>query len=261
MAERFGVDGRGRFYEEVGALRDVVQNHLFQVLALLGMEAPVANEGEAIRDEKSKLLRSVRPLEPADLVRGQFEGYRTEEGVAADSKVETYAALRLYIDSWRWSGVPFFIRTGKCLADTATEVRVISRKPPKALFEDALASDYFRFRLGPGAVEIGLGARVKNPGIPMRGRNVELDFCSAPDDETQAYERLIGDAIKGDTTLFARQDTIEAQWRILEPVLGADLPVHFYPPGSWGPREADAMTAPLGGWIEPAGADASRDRR
>ncbi|MPZ44085.1 MAG: glucose-6-phosphate dehydrogenase [Betaproteobacteria bacterium] len=261
MAERFGIEGRGGFYEEVGALRDVVQNHLFQVLALLAMEVPVADEGEAIRDEKSKLLRSVRPLDPTDLVRGQFEGYRSEPGVAADSKVETYAALRLHIDSWRWSGVPIFIRTGKCLARTATEVRVISHEPPKALFEDAPAADYFRFRLGPGAVEIGLGARVKSAGTRMRGHDVELEFCSAPDDETQAYERLIGDAIRGDTALFARQDTIEAQWRILEPVLGAGIPVHSYAQGSWGPKEADAMIAPFGGWLEPADGDASRDRR
>ena len=261
MAERFGIEGRGRFYEEVGALRDVVQNHLFQVLALLAMEVPVADEGEAIRDEKSKLLRSVRALDPNDLVRGQFDGYRSEPGVAADSKVETYTALELHIDSWRWSGVPIFIRTGKCLARTATEVRVILRKPPKVLFEDAPAANSFRFRLGPGAVEIGLGARVKTPGARMRGHEVELDFCSAADDEAEAYERLIGDAIRGDTALFARQDTIEAQWRILEPVLGAELPVHSYAPGSWGPKQADAMIAPFGGWLEPAGSDASRNRR
>ncbi|MCC7079345.1 MAG: glucose-6-phosphate dehydrogenase [Burkholderiales bacterium] len=259
MAERFGIEGRGRFYEEVGALRDVVQNHLFQVLALLAMEVPLADEGEAIRDEKSKLLRSVRALDPSDLVRGQFEGYRLEPGVAPDSKVETYTALRLHIDSWRWSGVPFFIRTGKCLASTATEVRVLLHEPPKALFEDAPAADYFRFRLGPGAVQIALGARVKSPGNQMRGHDVELEFCSAPDDETQAYERLIGDAIKGDTTLFARQDTIEAQWRILEPVLGADTPLHAYAQGSWGPKDADAMIAPFGGWIEPAQGDAGRN--
>jgi glucose-6-phosphate 1-dehydrogenase len=259
MAERFGIEGRGRFNEEVGALRDVVQNHLFQVLALLGMEVPVAHEGEAIRDEKSKLLRSVRPLDPKDLIRGQFEGYRSEPDVAQDSTVESYAALRLHIDSWRWAGIPFFIRTGKCLARTATEVRVISHKPPKALFEDAPEADYFRFRLGPGAVHIGLGARVKSPGLRMRGHDVELDFCSTPDDEMEAYERLIGDAIRGDTALFARQDAIEAQWRILEPVLHADIPVHTYAQGSWGPKEADAMIAPYGGWLEPTDDDASPD--
>ncbi|MCC6533656.1 MAG: glucose-6-phosphate dehydrogenase [Burkholderiales bacterium] len=258
MAESFGIEGRGQFYEGVGALRDVVQNHLFQVLALLAMEVPIATEGEAIRDEKSKLLRSVRALDPRHLVRGQFEGYRSEPGVAADSKVETYAALRLYIDSWRWSGVPFFIRAGKCLARTATEVRVVSRKPPKALFEDEPASDYFRFRLGPGAVHIALGARVKRPGPQMNGHDVELQFCSTPDDESRAYERLLGAAIEGETTLFARQDTVEAQWRIVEPVLAADIPVHAYAKGSWGPPQADAMTAPWGGWIEPAGIDTAR---
>jgi glucose-6-phosphate 1-dehydrogenase len=237
-----------------------VQNHLLQVLALLAMEVPVEYEAEPIRDEKAKLLRSVRPLDPGDLVRGQFEGYRGEPGVAPDSEVETYAALRLHIDSWRWAGVPFFIRTGKSLATTATEVRVVSHNPPKALFDDEAAANVFRFRLGPGAVEIGLGARVKSPGTEMRGQDVELNFCSAPDDETQAYERLLGDAIRGDPTLFARQDTIEAQWRIVEPVLKADLPVHAYAPGSWGPHEADAMTEPWGGWLE-AGDDENTDCR
>jgi glucose-6-phosphate 1-dehydrogenase len=252
MAEQFGIEDRGRFYEEVGALRDVVQNHLLQVLALLAMEVPVANEAEAIRDEQSKLLRSVRPLDPRDMVRGQFEGYRSQPGVAGDSDVETYVALRLYIDSWRWAGVPFFIRTGKCLARTATEVRIFSHRPPMALFEDDPARDYFRFRLGPGDVHIGFGARVKSPGTKMRGHDVELQFCSTPDDEAEAYERLLGDALKGDSTLFARQDTIEAQWRIVEPVLEASPPVHFYLPGSWGPSQADPMTAPWGGWAVPA---------
>ena len=259
MAERFGVEGRGRFYEEVGALRDVVQNHLLQVLALLAMEVPVSADAEAIRDEKSKLLRSVRPLDPRHLVRGQFTGYRNEPGVAPDSQVETYAALLLYIDSWRWSGVPFLIRAGKCLPRTVTEVRVLSRKPPKALFEDELASDYFRFRLGPGAVEIALGARIKSPGVRMRGQGVELQFCSA-EEETDAYERLLGDAIKGEQLLFARQDAIEAQWRIIEPVLRADLPVVPYEPGTWGPKEADALAAPWGGWIEPRDHEASARR-
>ena len=252
LAERFGIEGRGAFYDEVGALRDVVQNHLLQVLALLAMEVPVATAGEAIRDEQSKLLRSVRPLAPADLVRGQFEGYRDEPGVAAGSTVETYVALRLQIDSWRWAGVPFFIRTGKCLARTATEVRVLSHRPPVALFEDEPARNDLRFRLGPGAVEIGLGAQVKTPGIRMRGHGVELEFCSIPDDEAEAYERLLGDAMKGDSTLFARQDAVEAQWRIVEPVLEAGLPVHRYAPGTWGPKEAEPMVAPWEGWREPA---------
>jgi glucose-6-phosphate 1-dehydrogenase len=251
MAEAFGIEGRGRFYDEVGALRDVVQNHLLQVLALLAMEVPIENAAEAIRDEKSKLLRSVRPLDPHRVVRGQFAGYRDQPGVAPDSNAETYIALELRIDSWRWAGVPFFIRTGKSLARTATEVRVLSHRPPMALFKDEPVRNDLRFRLGPGAVAIGLGARVKQPGPVMRGRDVELEFCSTPDDEAEAYERLLGDALKGDSTLFARQDAIEAQWRIVQPVLQATLPLYRYAPGSWGPHEADAMVAPWEGWREP----------
>jgi len=254
MAESFGIEGRGRFYDEVGALRDVVQNHLLQVAALLAMEVPIENAAEAIRDETSKVLRAVRPLDPSEVVRGQFEGYRNEPGVAPDSDVETYIALRLHIDSWRWAGVPFFIRTGKSLARTATEVHVLSHRPPMALFKDEPARNDLRFRLGPGAVAIGLGARVKRPGSEMRGRDVELEFLSMPDDEADAYERLLGDALKGDSTLFARQDAIEAQWRIVEPVLNARLPLHAYAPGTWGPREAEPMVAPWEGWREPEAA-------
>jgi glucose-6-phosphate 1-dehydrogenase len=259
MAERFGVAGRGRFYEQVGALRDVVQNHLFQVLALLAMEVPVGADAESIRDEKAKLLRSVRPLDPREVVRGQYHGYRTEADVAPDSQVETYVALRLHIDSWRWAGVPFLIRAGKCLARTATEVRVNLHRPPKALFQDAPATNYFRFLLGPGAVQIGLGARVKSPGQRMLGDDVELRFCSSHDEETEAYERLLGGAIRGDATLYGRQDTIEAQWRIVEPVLRAALPVQSCQPGSWGPQEAEAVAQACGGWSAPGRDDEGRD--
>jgi glucose-6-phosphate 1-dehydrogenase len=198
-------------------------------------------------------------LHPRDVVRGQYRGYRAEAGVASDSQVETYVALRLHIDSWRWAGVPFLIRAGKCLARTATEVRVNLHRPPKTLFQDAPTPNHFRFLLGPGAVQIGLGARVKAAGARMVGEDVELRFCSRRDQETEAYERLLGDAIRGDATLFGRQDTIEAQWRVVEPVLHAALPVHPYEPGSWGPQEADAIAQACGGWVEPGMDDATRN--
>jgi glucose-6-phosphate 1-dehydrogenase len=255
MAEDFGVEGRGGFYEQVGAMRDVVQNHLFQVLALLAMEPPIAPDSEAVRDEKVKLLRSIRPLEPRCVVRGQYEGYRSEAGVALDSAVETFAAMRLDIDSWRWTGVPFLLRAGKNLALTATEVRVTLRQPPKQLFHHTDAtprSNYFRFGLGPGQVRIDLGARVKAHGASMRGDDVDLQFCSNRGDEMSAYERLLGDAMRGDATLFARQDAVEAAWRILDPALGTASPIHPYAAGSWGPAEADRIARDAGGWHAPA---------
>ena len=254
MAETFGVEGRGRFYEEVGAIRDVVQNHMLEVLAILAMEAPIGEGGEPLRDEKVKVLRSVRPLEPSDVVRGQYRGYPDEAGVAAASRVETFAAVRLHVDTWRWAGVPFFIRAGKRLAVTATEVQGVLRRPPVAVFDEAPAPppNSLRFRLGPGEVRLALAARVKKPGAAMAGEPIELDFCHWPDDEMEAYERLIGDAMKGDTTLFAREDGVEAAWRIVDPVLGAETPVHPYEQGTWGPREADALTAQAGGWRNPA---------
>jgi glucose-6-phosphate 1-dehydrogenase len=255
MAESFGVEGRAGFYEQAGALRDVVQNHLLEVLALLAMEPPVALDADSIRDEKAKLMRAIRPLQPEALVRGQYRGYRDEPNVAAGSTVETFAALRLSIDSWRWAGVPFLVRTGKQLPATTTEVRVTLRSPPHHLFgetEQAPARNYFRFGLGPGEVRIDLGARIKAHGPEFRGEDVKLDFCSSRDDAMSAYERLLGDAMKGDPTLFARQDSVEAAWRVLGPVLDRDLPVHPYEPGSWGPAEADAIAADLGGWHTPA---------
>ena len=254
MAEAFGIEGRGAFYEQVGALRDVVQNHLLQVLALLTMEPPIATESEAVRDERAKLLRSVRPLAPEDLVRGQYRGYRGERGVTADSNVETFTALRLYIDSWRWSGVPFLIRAGKALATTATEVHVSLHHPPKQLFEPAPSAErgnYFRFGLGPGQVRIDLGARVKANGPLMRGEHVDLEFCSRSNDLMNAYERLLGDAMQGDATLFARQDGVEAAWRIVEPALHrGDVP-EPYEPGTWGPSSAERIAADVGGWHQP----------
>jgi glucose-6-phosphate 1-dehydrogenase len=249
MAECFGVEGRGKFYEEAGAIRDVVQNHMLQVVSFLAMEPPAGTYTEAIRDEQVKVFRAIPPLAPDGLVRGQFRGYRKEEGVAQDSQVETFAALRLEIDSWRWEGVPFFIRAGKCLPVTATEVRVSLRRPP-LVRPLPHQGNYLRFRLNP-KLEIALGARVKQPGEKMVGTPTELSFVQRSDcDEMDAYERLIGDAMAGDATLFARQDAVEAAWRIVDPVLGR-TPALEYEPGSWGPREAGRLTADVGGWHDP----------
>ena len=255
MAESFGVEGRGRFYEEVGAVRDVVQNHLLQVVANLAMEPPVGIDSDALRDEKVKVFKSIRTLTGRSLVRGQYRGYRDEEGVAKDSGVETYAAMRIHLDSWRWSGTPFFIRAGKRLALTATEVLVQLRRPPANVFREPLPphSNYVRFRLGPGQVSIGVGALSKKPGAALVGDEIELNVCNARDDEAGAYERLIGDALQGDNTLFARQDAVEEAWRIVDPILHMPSAVHVYEPGSWGPAEALAMTASFGGWHAPAG--------
>ena len=253
MAESFGIEGRGKFYEEVGAIRDVVQNHLLQVVCLLAMDAPARYESDAVRDEKEKVLRAARPLEPADVVRGQYEGYRAEPDVAPDSRVETYAAVRLRIRSKRWEGVPFLVRAGKGLAVTGTQVMVRLRDPERQLF-DASTPNYVHFRLGPGRVSIGFGVRTKEPGEEMVGRPSELLMCDL-DSRTGPYERLIGDALRGDPTLFARQDSIEAAWRIVDPILRAPGAVpaepFAYAPGSWGPREADALAADVGGWFNP----------
>ncbi|MGE5339805.1 MAG: glucose-6-phosphate dehydrogenase [Gemmatimonadota bacterium] len=253
MAERFGVEGRGRFYEEVGAVRDVVQNHLLQVVANLAMEPPVGTDSEALRDEKFKVFKSVRTLTGASLVRGQYAGYRNEPGVAPDSQVETFAAMQIHLDSWRWAGVPFFIRAGKHLPVTATEVLVQLRQPPQDVFRDPppLNSNYLRFPLGPGAVAIAIGALAKRPGTTMAGDEIELDVCRTRDDEAGAYERLLGDAMHGDATLFARQDGVEQAWRIVDPILTSSKPAFPYQPGSWGPTEAAAMTAAIGGWHAP----------
>ena len=253
MAEELGVQGRGRFYEEVGALRDVVQNHLLQVLAHLVMEPPVGGSSEALRDEKVKVFRGIRPLSAETLVRGQYDGYRAEDGVAPDSRVETYAALQLHLDSWRWAGVPIFIRAGKRLGATVTEVLVQLHHPPQQVFGEAAPAgcNYVRFRLGPDRVAIAIGASTKQAGATMAGEPVELYVCNDRGPEMSAYERLIGDALKGDPTLFAREDGVEAAWGIVDPVLGLPLPVQPYRPGSWGPQEADALTAACGGWHRP----------
>lgn len=253
MAETLGLEGRGKFYEEVGAIRDVVQNHLLEVVASLAMDPPVGYWGEAQRDERIKVLRAISPFTGASLVRGQFRGYREEPGVAPDSEVETFAALQLHLNSWRWQGVPFFIRTGKRLPVTATEVMVALKAPPQQVFDEPVPprSNYFRFRLGPDQVAIAAGARTKSPGERMAGEEVELYVCNASPEAREAYERLIGDAVSGDATLFAREDGVESAWGIVDPILRQGGPVYRYEPGGWGPREADRMVAPYGGWYDP----------
>ena len=254
MAEQFGVEGRGAFYDSVGALRDVVQNHLLQVATLLAMEPPNGSDADALHDEKVKVLRAMRPLAPDDVVRGQYRGYRDEPGVAADSNVETFAAMQLYVDSWRWSGVPFYIRAGKRLPVTATEVVVELRRPPHWIFDEppSRQANYARFRLGPDRVAIALGVRAKAPGTALVGGDVELYCANERGPTMDAYERLIGDAMRGDSTLFAREDAVEAAWQVLEPVLRPSAPVHEYEGGNWGPPEAAAITAASGGWQAPA---------
>ena len=252
MAESFGVEGRGAFYDEVGALRDVVQNHLLQVIALLAMDAPTRDDAEALQSEKLRLFRAIRPLAPCDVVRGQFRGYRNEPGVARDSSTETFAALRLQIDTWRWAGVPFYVRAGKCLPATVTEVVVNLRSPPLAVFGEALAAppNYFRFRLSPHVV-ICAGASVKRAGDAMSGEPIELIVSHDSSVEQSPYERLLSHAIQGDTALFTRDDCVEAAWRIFDPVLAAPPPVLEYDPGSWGPAAAPAVLRGEDAWHDP----------
>ena len=261
MAEKFGVGTRGAFYEEVGALRDVLQNHLLQVVSLLAMEAPVGRDPEAIRDATGQAFKSMRPLVAADVVRGQVSGYRQEKGVAPDSHVETFAAVRLQLDSWRWAGVPFYIRTGKYLAITATEVFVTLKRPPFHLLKDALnlPPNHVRFRLSP-EVAIELGALAKQAGERLAGEMVMLDACHATSRDVPPYQRLLGDAMKGDQMLFAREDGLEAAWRTVDAVVGdhaASLPLHTYAPGSWGPAESARMIE--GGWHAPAAVETCTD--
>jgi glucose-6-phosphate 1-dehydrogenase len=254
MAEDFGIKGRGAFYEEAGAIRDVLQNHLLQVLALLTMDAPAVHAPDATRQERARLLQSIRPLDRSSVVRGQFRGYRDEPGVAADSAVETYVAARFHIDTWRWAGVPFYIRAGKHLPVTDTEVLVEFRRPPLEQFGELIPSrsNHLRLHLDPD-VRIELGLRVKLPGDHLIGEDVELVAANQPPAGRPPYERLLGDALHGDTELFARQDAVEAGWKIVDPVVGEDLtPLYQYEPGSWGPEEADQLTAADGGWAEPS---------
>ena len=249
MAEQFGVAGRGRFYEEVGAIRDVVQNHLLMVTACLAMEQPSDRDNESIREERVKVLKMIRPLMPSDVVRGQFRGYRLEDGVAHDSQVETFAALRFYIDSDRWAGVPFYVRAGKCLPVTATEVLVEYKRPScPVLDETEPLPNYFRFRLSPD-VMIALGTKAKVPGEALVGERIELVARQCSGDEMDPYERLLGDAMKGDATLFARRDGVEAAWHIVQPILETPMSLHEYEPNTWGPREADRLIE--GSWHNP----------
>jgi glucose-6-phosphate 1-dehydrogenase len=251
MAESFGVQGRGKFYEEAGAIRDVIQNHLLQVIGFLAMEAPLGAYAESIRDEQVKVFRAIRPLSPDDLVRGQFAGYRKEAGVATDSNVETFAAVRLHVDSWRWDGVPFFIRAGKCMPTSTTEVLVSLKRPPLRRLGPQ-ETNHFRFRLSPEVI-IALGARIKKSGEQMVSEPTELKMVHQTDaDEMEAYERLLGDAMAGDATLFSRQDGVEAAWAIVDPILGGATSVHEYEPGTWGPPDAARLTADVGGWHEPS---------
>jgi glucose-6-phosphate 1-dehydrogenase len=253
MAESFGVEGRGKFYEETGVIRDVIQNHLLQVISYLAMEPPASASPDSTRDEQAKVMRTVRPLSPDQVVLGQFGGYRDEEGVAPQSNVPTYAAVELRIDSWRWEGVPFFVRAGKALADSVVEVMVELRHPPNVVFGERQPHDanHVRFRLSP-KIEIAIGARAKRPGEDMVGDDLELSVVETPaEGRMDAYERLIGDAMDGEQALFARQDLVEAAWAIVDPVLGSDLRVATYEQGSWGPREANALVESVGGWRVP----------
>jgi glucose-6-phosphate 1-dehydrogenase len=250
MAETFGVDSRGAFYEEVGAIRDVVQNHLLQVTALLAMDAPVGHDLKSMRAEKLRLLRAIRPLDPRELVRGQYRGYRSEPGVAKSSDIETYAALRLHIDTMRWAGVPFYIRTGKRLALTVTEVLVTLKPPALQLFDKPERCNYFRFRLSPEVV-IATGGLVKRPGEEMRGESIELINRHSQARDRKPYERLLHDAAKGDTSLFTRDDSVEAAWCIVAPALRNPPPVIAYEPSSWGPDAANKLISNGRAWHEP----------
>jgi glucose-6-phosphate 1-dehydrogenase len=252
MAEHFGVAGRGKFYEEAGAIRDVVQNHLLEVIACLGMECPAGNDHEARREERQRLLQAVRPLVPADVVRGQFRGYRNEPGVAADSQVETFAALRFYIDNERWQGVPFYVRAGKCLPVTATEVLVQFKRPERAILDEAVGAmdTYCRLRFSPECV-IALGTMVKKTGELMVGEKIELIAHHQPPGEMAPYERLLSDAKNGDATLFARQDSVETSWQIIDPILATPTPLYEYDANTWGPEEVEKTLTPEGGWHNP----------
>jgi len=250
MAEDFGVQGRGAFYDETGTIRDVIQNHLFQVLTYLTMEPPIRTDSESIRDEKVKVLKAMPPITTKHLVRGQFRGYRKEPGVAPDSKVETFAALQLEIDSWRWKDVPVYIRAGKCLPVTCTEVVVRLRQPPTMYEGYDLKPNYCRLRISP-EVTIAIGANTVTVESETQSTVAEMVASRRPKaGEMDAYERVLGDAMEGDPTLFAREDNVEEAWRIVDPVLKADTPVYEYEPGTWGPKEADAVT-PSGGWQNP----------
>ncbi len=257
MAENFGVQDRGRFYDEAGTIRDVVQNHMLQVLANLTMDPPTGEDHEATRDQKASLLKAVRPLTPASVVRGQYNGYKSVMGVAAGSTTETFVAVKLFIDTWRWADVPVYIRAGKELPVTATEVIVEFKRPPRETFGEIVpgTSSHMRMRVSPD-ITIALGVRVKLPGERMIGNDVELMLQRQAGADEPPYQRLLGDAMRGIGDLFARQDLIDAQWRIVEPVLGNVTPLYTYERGTWGPEEANQLIGTDGPWINPQVSDA-----
>jgi glucose-6-phosphate 1-dehydrogenase len=252
MAEKFDVAGRGKFYEEAGAIRDVIQNHMLQLVALLAMEPPSSAAIDAIRDQDAVLLKSIRPLDPSDVVRGQYRSYRQEDGVSPNSQVETFAAVKIHIDNWRWANVPFYIRAGKCLPVTATEIIVELRRPPKYVFGETepFHSNHVIFRISP-IVKISIGARAKLPGEAMRGEDVELDAVHQSPNEQPPYERLLSDAMRGEETLFVREDSVEASWSVVDPILNNVTPLYEYAPNTWGPPQADELIKKDGGWHNP----------
>jgi len=256
LSENFGVGTRGAFYESAGCLRDVIQNHLFQIVALLAMEPPAGRHFAAVQTEKATVFKAMRALKPDDMVRGQYEGYRQEKDVAKNSDVETYCAVRLFIDSWRWDGVPWYLRSGKYLPETASEILVELKPPPQKLFADAATAtgqgNYFRFRASPDAA-IALAARVKLPGEEFIGQQRELYLLEQQPGEETPYERLLGDAMKGDGGLFTREDAVEAAWEVVDQVLKHHPRVRPYKRGTWGPKQADALIAADGGWHNPSG--------
>jgi len=255
MAESFGIQGRGAFYDQTGTVRDVVQNHLFHILSHLAMEPPVRRDSETLRDEKVKVLKAIPPLEAENLVRGQFRGYRQEKGVESDSETETFAALRLEIDSWRWKGVPFYIRAGKNLPVTCTEVIGRFRKPPAVIPESDLSQNYLRFRISP-EMTIAVGTTVMGSTEAMKGEMVEMVASHHPcQEEMEAYERVLGGAMAGDASYFAREDYVEEAWRIVDPVLKGGTPVYEYEQGTWGPSEVDQKVLPPAGWHNPVSED------
>ncbi len=255
MAEDFGVQGRGAFYDQTGTIRDVVQNHLFQVLSNLAMQPPARLDSESVRDEKVKVLKAISPIEETNLVRGQFLGYRDEPGVAKDSKTETFAALKLEINSWLWKGVPFYIRAGKCLPVTSTEIVGKFRKPPALVPESTLTENHLRLRLSP-EVTIAMGMMVLAPGEGMATQAIEMVASRSSAADGDAYERVLGAAMEGDATLFAREDYVEEAWRIVDPVLKMSTPVYQYQTNAWGPREVERVT-PIGGWSNPTSYETS----
>jgi len=258
MAENFGVQGRGAFYDETGVIRDVIQNHLFQVMANLAMEPPPRTDSESVRDEKVKVLKAIPPLEPKNVIRGQFSGYKKEKGVAPDSRVETFAALQLEIDSWRWRGIPFFIRAGKCLPVTCAEIVVKFRQPPTMYEGYNLAANHFRFRISP-EITSAFSMNIIAPEEDTISQPTEMIVSRQPSaDEMDAYERVLGDAMVGDATLFAREDYVEEAWRIVDPVLKAGTPIYGYEPDTWGPSEVDQKVSPAGGWNNPVVATESK---